>query len=91
MVAILKGFRKVRNMKLLALQKLMESRFRRNSYSLPGESGDECYKLERERDKWVVYYAERGLRTSLQYFDSEDMACNEFLRLVNNDPNARLP
>ncbi len=36
---------------------------------------DERLCLERDQDKWSVYYSERGIKTTNKYFDSEDAAC----------------
>ena len=51
-------------------------------YALYGGHPSEAYVLDRRPEGWVVYYAERGLETSLTVFDSEAAACNELLALV---------
>lgn len=45
-------------------------------YNLTGKGGrDECLCLEKIQDKWSVYYLERGIKTTNEFFDSEDDAC----------------
>lgn len=36
---------------------------------------DERFCLERLGDKWEVYFAERGAKTTREIFDSEEEAC----------------
>ena len=36
---------------------------------------DERWCFERDQEKWSVYYSESGIRTTNQYFASEDAAC----------------
>ena len=62
-------------------------------YSLHGLSGgpyDGASILEKERDKWVYYYCERGGKFDLQYFDTEDEACKHILQILIRDPNTRI-
>ena len=52
----------------------------RDAYCLQGGLPNESYCLGREQDgKWCTYYSERGLRTGLKIFDSEDIACRHLL------------
>lgn len=46
--------------------------------------------LGREGNKWVVYYFERGERSSLRVFNTEDEACRYFLDWILSDPYFRL-
>ena len=61
----------------------------RDAYSLDGDSVDEAYVLEAERDDWVVYYSERGLRSGLQRFKRESDACEYLYERLARDANAR--
>lgn len=45
-------------------------------YNLTGKGKkDERLCLEKIKDKWSVYYLERGMKTTNEFFDSEDEAC----------------
>jgi hypothetical protein len=48
--------------------------------------------LEEDKGKWLVYYLERGHKTSLRVFESEDEACRYFLDWIldTDDPHLRL-
>ena len=37
------------------------------------------------RDKWIVFYAERGLKSGLVELQDEPTACEHFLELVTKD------
>ena len=50
-------------------------------YSLHGGTPNEKLCLIHEK-KWIIYYSERGLRTSAKEYASEDEACEVFLRKV---------
>ena len=46
-------------------------------YNLDEEGrDDERLCLKKEKSKWVVYYLERGVRTTEQIFDNEEDACD---------------
>ena len=50
-------------------------------YNLDGKSrDDERLCLVKEDSKWVVYYLERGVRTTELFFDSEEEACDYILK-----------
>ena len=51
-------------------------------YSLNGGLPNESYCLEKGKDVWEVYYSERGVKTSLRLFDTEDEACQHLLKRV---------
>ena len=53
-----------------------------DAYSLEGGLPNEAYCLDKEDGKWIVYYSERGSRTSLKSFDSEEDACKHFAKLL---------
>ena len=58
---------------------------RRDSYSLDGGLPSELYCLNHQGERWEVYYSERGQKTGLQVFVSEEEACRVFLDLIMND------
>ena len=62
---------------------LEEAGFRRDAYSLKGGLPNEAYCLNKLSDKWEVYYSERGQKTNLKVFDSEDEACRYFYSILN--------
>jgi len=62
---------------------------RSDAYDLDGGTGEECLRLEVSGDGWVVYYAERGLRSNERWFTSEDEACAYVLGRLLRDPTTR--
>jgi hypothetical protein len=68
---------------------LCQEGFRESSYSLAGEHPDEALCLREEQGRWCVYYAERGLKTGKQFFESEEAACEHFLTEMIADPTTR--
>ena len=59
------------------------------TYDLDGKYCEECLRLERAIDGWVVYYVERGLRTNEHHFNSEDEACKYMADRLLRDPTTR--
>ena len=47
-------------------------------YSLTGGLPNEALCLNNENGKWEVYYSERGVKTGLKTFETEDEACDYF-------------
>src|SRR4051812_35209693 len=61
-----------------------------NAFSLGGGHPVEKYCLSPEaRGQWSAYYSERGLRTGLKFFSSEDEACRYLLQWMLDDPTTR--
>lgn len=56
-----------------------------DSFSLNGGMPNEAYCIDREGGQWAVYYSERGLRTGLISFSSEEEACDHFVSLLKRD------
>jgi len=54
-------------------------------YALKGGLPNEAYTLNKDENKWEVYYSERGNKSGLQMFDSEEAACDYFYKLINTD------
>lgn len=44
-------------------------------YSLSGGLPSEMYCIDKENDRWQVYYSERGKKTNIGYFEKEEDAC----------------
>jgi hypothetical protein len=59
---------------------------RPDAYDLDGRYCEECLGLEKVIDGWVVYYSERGLRTSERHFNTEDEACRYMADHLLRDP-----
>lgn len=66
--------------------KLSNSGVPNEAYSLNGGLPNEAYCIEKSDCKWHVYYSERGSRTDLKIFDSEQEVCNYFFQLVTGHP-----
>ena len=60
---------------------LKKNKIPKQSYSLSGGLPNECYCIGK-KEKWEVYYSERGLKTQLVYFNTEEAACEYFLKLI---------
>ncbi|MDU4860892.1 MAG: hypothetical protein E6356_10365 [Terrisporobacter othiniensis] len=60
--------------------KLIKTKVPKDAYSLDGGLPNEMYCLDYliGKKKWQVYYSERGVKTGLKEFESEDEACNYF-------------
>lgn len=56
-------------------------------YSLSEEFADEAFCIHRskERELWEVYYCERGEKSNLRTFKSEDEACEWFYHFITSD------
>ncbi|HTO36202.1 MAG TPA: hypothetical protein VL021_00330 [Brumimicrobium sp.] len=64
------------------VNKLEEKGILKKSYSLEGGLPNEAYCLNKTKDGWEVYYSERGSKSGLRKFYSEDDACNYLYRLL---------
>ncbi|MCH1939870.1 hypothetical protein [Holdemania massiliensis] len=64
-------------------KELLKKKIPQDAYSLFGGLPNECFCLAEEK-QWEVYYSERGKKTQLRKFNSEDEAC-EFMykKLIN--------
>jgi hypothetical protein len=78
------------NRKLLQAA-LVNGGLRSNTYSLegPDDNPNEALCLRQDKDSWVVYYSERGLRTGERTFTTEGEACGYFLEKMTADPTTR--
>lgn len=63
-------------------QKLISRNIPKETYSLEGGFPNEAYCINQNRDKWEVYYSERGQKSGLKIFDTEDEACKYFYRVL---------
>lgn len=74
-------------MNLTELESILEnSNIPKHYYSLTGGLPSEALCIEQRNDgKWCTYYSERGLRTGLEEFETEEAACNYFYDMIRND------
>lgn len=63
-------------------QKLISSNIPKDTYSLEGGLPNEAYCINQNEDKWEVYYSERGQKSGLKIFDSEEEACEYFYQAL---------
>lgn len=68
-------------------KKLNVSNIDKLAYDLNGGLPNEAYCIEKIGEKWVTYYSERGQRTSLKKFETEQEACQYFWDWLRNDFN----
>jgi hypothetical protein len=62
---------------------------RRSTFCLEGGLPPERYVLSEGPNGWEVYYSERGERTGVVRFDTEDEACDHLLMRLVRDPTTR--
>lgn len=55
-----------------------------DAYSLEGGLPNEAFCIGHDPDgnRWEVYYSERGRKSGLRTFDSEDEACSYFIDIM---------
>ncbi|MQB02342.1 MAG: hypothetical protein GEU78_19310 [Actinobacteria bacterium] len=61
----------------------------RNAYAFGRPGRDEQSVLSPIEGGWTVYYWERGLKTSVKEFETEDEACRYLFDILVRDPTAR--
>lgn len=61
---------------------LLLNKVPKDLYSLSGGLPNESYCLEKEKNRWHVYYSERGIKTSVGYFENEEAACECLLKEI---------
>jgi predicted SprT family Zn-dependent metalloprotease len=69
---------------------LQKAGIREDAYSLECGTPNESLVLCREGQQWQVYYSERGIKTGLKYFDSEEDAVDYFYQTLVHDPTTRI-
>ncbi len=63
-------------------KKLLSNNVPIDLYSLVGGLPNEAYCLEEGKNRWHVYYSERGIKTSIGYFENEEAACDCLLKEI---------
>ncbi len=61
---------------------LKKEKINDDMYSLEGGLPNEMYCLEENGGRWEVYYSERGNKTGLKLFSTENDACLYFHNLL---------
>lgn len=61
---------------------LLLNKVPKDLYSLSGGLPNESYCLEKEKNRWHVYYSERGIKTSVGYFENEEAACECLIKEI---------
>ncbi|WP_339148001.1 MULTISPECIES: hypothetical protein [unclassified Sutcliffiella] len=51
-------------------------------YNLNGGLPNEAFCLNKSQNTWEVYYSERGLRSQIKRFSTEEEACNYFYKTL---------
>ncbi|MHC1747293.1 MAG: hypothetical protein AB9856_02750 [Cellulosilyticaceae bacterium] len=70
-------------------QNLVRKNIPVDSYSLEGGLPNEVYCLGKNERIWEVYYSERGQKTSLEIFLTEDAACEFFYNWLEKSLNCK--
>lgn len=66
---------------------LLANGVHRELYSLNGGLPNEAYCIEKENERWQVYYSERGIKTNIGYFANEEDACDCLLKEIKKIVN----
>lgn len=53
-----------------------------SKYGLQKSLADYQFVLDKENDKWIVFYYERGIKSSMTTFYNESDACNYLLEMI---------
>ena len=59
-------------------QRLVQEGVPTDLYRLNGGLPNEAYCIAQDEEKWVVYYSERGSKSGVKSFETEEEACNYF-------------
>ncbi len=62
---------------------------RSDAYDIDDRGCDECLRLVRDGGGWIVYYAERGVRTGIRDFGGESAALEYLCNRLVRDPTTR--
>lgn len=65
-------------------RKLVAENINPYSYSLEGGLPNEAFCLGKYGESWEVYYSEKGSKTSLKTFMTEDEACDYLYNWIIN-------
>ncbi|MBT2680552.1 hypothetical protein J7E38_16200 [Bacillus sp. ISL-35] len=63
-------------------ESLINANVPKDLYNLNGGLPNEAFCLNKEGEIWEVYYSERGVKSQLKHFHSEDEACNYLYKTI---------
>lgn len=63
-------------------QCLINANIPANLYNLDGGLPNEAICLNKEGDFWEVYYSERGVKSQIEKFNTENDACNYLYKML---------
>ena len=63
-------------------QTLIDENVPDDLYSLNGGLPNEAFCLNKDQNSWEVYYSERGVKSQLMKFSTEEEACDYFYKTV---------
>lgn len=63
-------------------ERLQQENINEYYYSLDGDLPNEAFCLHENNNHWEVYYSEKGNKSQLKSFESEEDACNYFYNWV---------
>ena len=66
-------------------EKLIKQKVNPYMYCLEGGLPSEQYCLEESYGKWFVYYSERGIKSGIKEFSTEEAACEYFYNDIMQD------
>jgi hypothetical protein len=61
-------------------QKLIDMEISPVVYSLDGDFPNDAFVLSKNETNWSIYYAERGLKMNEIFFETENEACDYFIK-----------
>ena len=64
-------------------KKIIADKIPLDLYSLNGGLPNEKFCIEKIEEKWQTYYSERGLKSKIKIFNSEEDACKYFYELLS--------
>jgi hypothetical protein len=70
-------------------QALGERNIDPKAYNLYGHAVEDTYTLRCQNSVWEVFFVERQEEKAKKYFQTEDEACDYFLKLVTSDVTTR--
>lgn len=70
-------------------QTLINANVPSDLYNLDGGLPNEAFCLNKNQNTWEVYYSERGLRSQIKRFSTEEEACDYFYKTILENCNIK--
>jgi hypothetical protein len=77
-------------MKSAFLASMTSHSVRPDAYSIGDYSADECYVALQSAAQWLVFYSQRGVRSNVVHFSTEEDALDYLNDIVLKDASTRL-